>query len=415
MNIASMSAHFSANVQGSLSPPDCLPFPAGPSLPRQETLSPPLIQHRLSNLERIQLAYSLWPAEKGGQHKDKADYTGSTDRLHLLATRAWCHLHQTDLNKPTDVLDAWSRWQDSAGAESVNERDLRMDREELIRGRLLSKESRGLSKKQGNGMPDEAYSAPEYTCACRAQAPVIFKGIETDKASIQLARLACDDDKWAMLMRFWFKQLLGHHSYTWTSSTEGSDVHAYFGTALDIVHRVRHQPQHPLAPVARALTLTRLLPPPDAVNAKKWVDGLRSPLWRGRGPLPLPLCPGSLGSPRRNVKTLLDLADDLCITKEEILQVDTLAREVASLMTDPWVSSRLHWKKAEVETLQRRLSEETKDRRRPAFLARVDDTSDLQNLLDRRQALQKNLQWSSDTWHARNNRLSDHTHLKGKP
>lgn len=410
--VEQMVKHFSHPGPGMSAPPDCLPFPAGPLLPRQTTHYPPIVQHGLSNLDRVRLAYSLWPDEKGGQHQDKAAYSGSTDRLHLLSARAWCRLHDTTLENLTDVVDAWQAWrnQEDSKSESTEEGDRRIEREAVIKDRLLSKK-RQRAEREGNALPDEAYFEPEYTCHCHTPTTASAPRVKTDLQQLATASVACKADPWGMLQRFWFKQLHSHHAQGWDLAVGLKYITPYHRAALGVLHKLRRQPGHPLAAAARALTDERLLPPSESKRLKAWYQRLQSPLWKTADwpeerPLPPALCPGKLGNPHNHLAAMLEMRVQLGLTEVVIRSIDMLAREVASVMTDPWVTAQLDWQKSDVDAMQQRLYQETQGRKRVEFLDQVDDSACFPYILNRRRANQKYLHWSVPDWFQRDLRAT---------
>lgn len=413
-SITDLANHFTAPAPGMVSPPDCLPFPAGPLLPRQETLMPALIPHGLTNQDRIELAYSLFPKEKGAQRGLDKQYLGLIWRLHTLSCLTWVDLHGRPLitpgpkiNMEAAVFMAWASRLTKPSDQSIEVFEGRRNKPlELLRERLEDTSQRSSKAATQRARLEKVYTPPQYTCRCHPGGQVSGPRVEINLELAATGKVACKADPWGMLQRFWFKQLHSHHTQAWDLGLSLKYILPYHRAALGVLHALRRQPSHPLAPVARALTVARLLPPSNPKLLKAWYQRLGSPLWTttqwpaGR-PLPLALCPGTLGIPSNDLAAMLEMRVELGLSEQVIRAVDTLAREVASLLTDPWVTTKLAWEKEEVDALQRRLNEESKPRKRSEFLKLMDHLHQFPDVLNRRRATQKCLQWAVQDWHVR--------------
>lgn len=411
MHCEDMAQHFS----DSLNPPDCLPFPAGALLPRQETRSLPLIPHGLKNPDRIELAYALFPKEKGTQHGLDKNYLGLTWRLHTLSCYTWGHLHGRPLiglgpliNTEISVLATWARLLQRQPSETQEAFELRKTKPlKLVHERLESQATRESNTREskGKGSLQTGYTVPAYTCRCYvgiASAPPV----PSDADQVTTARRACDADLWAVMQRFWFKQLHSHHAQAWDLGLKCKYIVPYHSAALGVLYQLRQQTNHPLARVARELTNERLLPPSNPTHLQAWYKKLQSSVWaydaQSEGNrLPSALCPATMGNPLHNLEWMLAMKAQLGLSEVVIRAVDTLAREVASLMTDPWVHTQLSWTKEAVQALQGRINEETKPRKQADFLKQVDDKTGFPEIFLRRRTMQKYLEWSAESWHQR--------------
>lgn len=415
--VTDLAIHFTARAPDIESPPDCLPFPAGPLLPREETLMPALIPHGLFPRDRIELAYSLFPKDKGEQHGLDKEYLGLTWRLHTLSCFTWGQLHGRPLVTPgpqvnveAAVFKSWASLLTRQSSDLTEEAfRLRRDKPlELLLERLNDTSQRSSKAAKGRDRLENVYTPPQYTCRCHPGGRVSGPRVKIDQELAATGRVACKADPWGMLQRFWFKQLHSHHTQAWDLGLSLKYILPYHRAALGVLHALRRQPSHPLAPVARALTVARLLPPSNPKLLKAWYQRLGSPLWtttvwpEGR-PLPSALCPGTLGIPSNDLAAMLEIRAEMGLSERVVRAVDTLAREVASLLTDPWVATQLAWKKEEVDALQRRLNEESKPRKRSEFLELMDHFHQFPDVLNRRRATQKCLQWAVQDWHVRSN------------
>jgi hypothetical protein len=390
--------HFS----GGLNPPDCLPFPAGPLLLRQATHSPPLLPQRLKNPDRVALAYRLFPQEKGEQRGTDKSYLGLHWRLHSASCATWGCLHgQEYLENEVCVLSAWAQLLKRQPTETLEAFERRKNKPlELIQERLKSQQQRP-RKTTTHGELETPYTVPAYTCQCHVPAVASAPLIQPNAVQVHAAASAYQQDPWAVLQRFWFKQLHSHHAQAWDlyGDLKYGDLKyivPYHKAALGVLHQLQQQPDHPLAPVARALTVAHLLPPTDREALKAWYEKLQS-----TQNLPPALCPTSMGSPLHSLQWMLAMQGQIGLAESVIRAVDTLAREVASLMTDPWLGTQLHWTKEEVQAIQGRLDEKSKPREREAFLKQVDDRAGFTEILLRRRAMEKYLKWSAESWHQR--------------
>ena len=627
--VQNMTKHFGSGKQV----PDCLPFPAGPLIPRQNTRSPPLTDHGLSNSDRVTLVYQLWREQNQPEDRLKTAYGGLLERLHLLSARDWFSTHGYPWDAKTTatwVLDAWLplltqganetrdafiyrsdlrhlymkdrlldnmrrtpsgqaalapqcrgldprqlaqhkqaledycntqadapahllqrfwfkqfhahlgfRWEEAQATAVLHKNHVAalflldfVSRDEsqpmaklaaslctlsLLPGpdnpakqawseRLRSASPAGQAplpdcfcphalglkmqlpahekaegaKKDKKGrapfnwplpqtslaqarqlwqalgrLPDEldaldalaqhiasmmsklrvpacAFPAPTYTCACHPRhpgqtlAPVLGALASQCNAAVR----AGQQNKWALLQRFFFKQLLSHHGYTWSGSTASSDVHPYFSTALGLLRAIaKTQATTRMGAAARALTMARLLPPSAAKDAEQWFKDLLCANKIGRtvlpGDLPAVFCPGSIGDPERHRALVLALRDSLGVTEEEIDAVDGLARELASLMTDPWVSADLAWTGTTpdtaglrnstvanpvqaIEKIAKRYANRLRPSETPSFIQSIDPHTHIAGAIDRICALQKYFLFMWDNWKAIDNRRQPH-------
>jgi hypothetical protein len=314
--------------------PDCLPFPAGPLVPRQQTQAPPLIQHHLKAADRVALAYLLWPEETGGQHRDKAAYTGTLDRLHLLSSRAWYLMHQQN-PKPqaTAMVEAWFHLLRKDPSRSQQQFDIwrRKVRTVVVNRLRVSRTPATLGKET---------SEPGASLAVAA-ASVTRDFLDIFGVSM-------------LLQRFWFKQFHARRRFVWEKSESKASIHPTHDAALKMLQRIESQAGHPLAPTAAALCSPGLVPGKD-YPAASWTDQLRSAHCVGRA-LPDCFCPflprvhahykasGQLDpAPAAvNLQQAQRIWREIGRSPDELYAVDALAGEVAYSMEGQYTPEKAY-------------------------------------------------------------------------
>lgn len=404
-DIRDLVAHFSSH--------DCMPFPAGPLLPRQKTKEPPLLIQELSPEKRSSMALLLWPQEQGANK-----HTNTLNRLHKLSTQTWSDLHDQILNSKI-TPHAWSILDPSFSSSDQTSGSKGRTKDQIApivfiiedRIKLLSRDS--IAKSPTNSrVPDCAYPAGAYPCDCHKPTHVscfdepgtITSNYVLDAASL---KLLATYPQWSLLLRFWLKQLQNHHGFIWKQKTAKSPVNVYHKAALGVLFRLRRTPEHPQASVAAALTQTHLLPPRNAIDAEKWYEQLLSntvktnATTRAGNPVKLPdaFCLDRLGNPEVSMKEAQLFWKALGHSEKMLQAVDTLAREVASLMTDPWQVSAISWSKEELTRLHGSVFNELlKSDMHAKLIERITPGHRPEDFFDRIHAMKHYVNWVSQQW-----------------
>jgi len=357
-DVRGLVAHFSSH--------DCMPFPAGPLLPRKKTKEPPLLSQELSTPNRAELARELWPGEE-----EEITYTNTLNRLHKFSINTWSELHDLKVKIPHQtLLEAWVRIQSPMQGEDgygfrYRMEEVRLSWQRIMKRVMLTNRPSTRKEPTTGGIPECAYPASAYACDCHKpthdscfdEPGTATSDHMPDAASLKQLKIAYTPS--ALLLRFWLKQLQNHHGFLWKQKTAKSPVHIYHRAALGVLFRLRRTPEHPQAPVAAALTQTHLLPPRDATDAQQWYGQLQSNTVktdassRTGKPVKLPdaFCLESLGNPEVSLKEAQLFWKTLGHSEQMLQAVDTLAREVASVMTDPLQATLIDWERDGLERL----------------------------------------------------------------
>jgi hypothetical protein len=291
---------------------------------------------------------------------------------------------------------------------------------------------------RGPEVPCSAFAAPAYTCDCTPHpsgngevSPPAVSTPAAIAAAVQASKLPGGPAE--LLLRFFLQQVLSHHGYTWTHSTPGKDAHFYFSAVLSVLDALELNPD-----LGEMAAVAQLFGPTTAIGKRlggqageTWLKDLRE-VDRMNGtelkhPLPSAFCPGKMADPAQQLALVRSLQGQLGLPPHSPEAADRLAREVASIMTDPWFAARLQWaaqgpldtpfsegaeRKMQLGAFKKiadRYAERLKPDRRPSVYESLSPGTRAAPVVERIRAIQKYLAFTHEHWNALQNRLHEET------
>lgn len=324
----------------------CLPFPAGPVIPRRDTQPNSSTRLEPGNHQRARAGLALIAAEM----QRKADVAASAEaarqrpnpkstltRLLEQSLLEWDSRHAgSSLLNPENkastagrLLAALHYLADAPGATTAERSALNaaLDGIDELTRRMSHMQERG-DQSLLDSLP---YRAPLYCCTCQqAQQPSVPEPSEHEFVKNVLAR---PEGEYLLLGLFFLKQLHSHLAWVPSSQKHQNSVNLH-GPVLEVL-RAQVQANDATANSATAAALLRGLPREHAyftnAAAGAHLPNLRPAcFW----PELLDEHDAALDEARSVLAGYGDLADMAC-------DADALAREVAAQFTDPILSERI--------------------------------------------------------------------------
>jgi hypothetical protein len=377
-----------------------MPFPAGSLVPRTEPLGLLLLNTHLNTAVRARLAL-------------ETDFSADVIDLHRCSLSTWNGLYpKNKVHSLESVLNAWHMLaQESMGPPGVND----YNREDLNQNASANRDRWRIAQRRfddrnssikkihtiSNPYPRSIYSGGCSQPATPTDADEI--GIEETLDSVPVNALKAHD-KWALLQRFWLRQLHSHHGYIMGKAKTNRPYHQ---AALGLLACLANEaPDHERGRVAAGLSRPDLVPDFDTVTAfKPWSEKLASSVLqpavgkRAATEWPAAFRPATVGLPAANVQQACQIWQQLGYPPGEVDAVNRLAHEVASLMTDPWACKQLDWDVSGLKQISQSLYEaRIKNKNAQAAEPKVDSTDRIERAWGSVLLFHHYTRWAGPVW-----------------